>query len=1413
MSQAIRKLQNGDNIVRIGTRKYKYDDIASKASGEVDSFMDIENYKQEEREAFTNAYADLLAGMKDGTIHIDDSGRMVDTKGRYKNVKNPNFDAYGHAVRFIKEHIPSLTAYTDPKKDETKVKTFGDTFRGMYFGGRSADSLTEADYKFYIDFDKKNEDGSRGTAVRYGKMANASTAHADYLMSIGKTEEAQRFYNLAAKLNDGQSNYDDIEAAAATGMPMATWNALMGAEYSAPVEKKTETELELERLQEQQAAELKEGATQEEIDKIKAEQAARKYEEDYKLWAASDANDWLRLGRIFETDNPNKYKDTYQNTAILTEDDEDTWTKHFEKNPNARADFFNRYIPALIDNLNKGQDSQAFITGKKGNTSELLGKALAYGQQYLNKTDDGSYILWENSKDGTVYTYNPAQQKIRQVAGWRLQRIRDLVRRNYDMLNKPIDSFQQGGILSANNTSTWWDEEAFNRDVNAYRQQRYEELKKGAEAGGYDNIDDYETFTSTPEGSWHGGVLDNPYQNAQIAALIADGVSLASAFIPGGNTISAISGAVGTLAQFGADQQDGFQGKDVWNLVSGLAGDAVSVVPFVGNAFKISRAGSFLQKFRRMLPLIMQVPSIVTAAANIPGAGEAIRKIADSEEDLTVQDWQALGHFLTNAASATIGLKSAVNANRMLKTRVSNNGTPEKWSIKGSKGEEISLTKEQYDHVLSLKKEDDINNYLKELNLKDAEGNFLKAKINKSLLKGSKVEGKHQKAIEGYDFSDISDDELKDMSWWKNATDRHQYKKIRKNLGQDPKGETVSDFDSAIMKKRNETSKNEGTPKQEAPAEQPKTETPKQETPKQETPKTETPKQEASAEQPKQEAVAEQPKTETPKQNKQKNNSSKKKKKKKKHDKGGVIEYLKILKGQSGISTPNPNDHTYNNDKVMYRASDYLNTAAKILNSWWDATDVNKWDNYYKMDKIRQDADTYLKTTNGADLAKTLNHLNSFNDAKMWEKKNLNGIDYTKFNESFKKTGLNQFFGEDVSKFQYMGPSTWNRKAYLDELNKKGSIQTSDGELRLVNGQWKLFGNVNEPSTKLYNGPTSPAEIMGLKPGKTGESYIYTSGGNQGEDNNEMPKFESNVNKWIPEVIAAGRLIGTLQSNKEVAKKQKESIKPYLPTTYQLYGTLNDYYTLGAVYDKTADNMVDLAARNVDADSALNRGSLLQQYNASLSKRLEGQVARYQAMQTDKSRNLQISAGNVERATTNANQAGLRMNAADSAKKQIDAALIGANWNSVDTYMKEHEKRMRDHNTKLVTSMQEFNLGELQDWIKTSEDYQKASNILEQYEKWRKISGNELKSMKEWNEANYKKYLDFTDNYKKLYRQGVYQIKTAKDGSKIRVAQIKARTEAAKEFQKDIHESIKNHIHMINNLSSVTKELILTAMT
>jgi hypothetical protein len=107
-----------------------------------------------------------------------------------------------------------------------------------------------------------------------------------------------------------------------------------------------------------------------------------------------------------------------------------------------------------------------------------------------------------------------------------------------------------------------------------------------------------------------------------------------------------------------------------------------------------------------------------------------------------------------------------------------------------------------------------------------------------------------------------------------------------------------------------------------------------------------------------------------------------------------------------------------------------------IDNTYENARDINKWDSYYKNDEIFKDLESYLsKDGNASEFIAAANALNGMNTD--FSTKELNKKGYLAWNTEYDKTGLNRYFGSDSSKFDYLGPSTWNRNLLLKKIQEK----------------------------------------------------------------------------------------------------------------------------------------------------------------------------------------------------------------------------------------------------------------------------------------------------------------------------------------------------------------------------------------
>lgn len=163
--------------------------------------------------------------------------------------------------------------------------------------------------------------------------------------------------------------------------------------------------------------------------------------------------------------------------------------------------------------------------------------------------------------------------------------------------------------------------------------------------------------------SWGLGSKDSKQwtdvDTATAVALASDIGSLGLSFVPGANVLAAGAGAVGSTATFTADvKRDGFQMKDLGSYGLNLLMDAGTLIPFVGGAAKLGKAGKLITK---------AAPTLIKAAS-IYGLGDAfvntVKKIS-SGESFTLDDVRRIVNGISGGVTLSkTGLLPAVTKDK-----------------------------------------------------------------------------------------------------------------------------------------------------------------------------------------------------------------------------------------------------------------------------------------------------------------------------------------------------------------------------------------------------------------------------------------------------------------------------------------------------------------------------------------------------------------------------------------------------------------------------------------------------------------------------------------------------------------------------------------------------------------------------
>lgn len=310
--------------------------------------------------------------------------------------------------------------------------------------------------------------------------------------------------------------------------------------------------------------------------------------------------------------------------------------------------------------------------------------------------------------------------------------------------------------------------------------------------------------------------------------------------------------------------------------------------------------------------------------------------------------------------------------------------------------------------------------------------------------------------------------------------------------------------------------------------------------------------------------------------------------------------------------------------------------------------------------------------------------------------------------------------------------------------------------------------------------------------------------------------------------IQAGRMMGNIWNNNRVAAKTKEGLKPLLLDTYETPRQIVGDLATRQAYNNQAAQLESLAARPRTSDASLQLAGELEANSRANQLRTEGALADNDMIRRTGEAAWQNNAEAVARRNEVANRNRASMLEIDKAKKDIDAARMSANWTSLENFMKEREykatmdrdrQRQFDLNVGMsnIQAGTEARLKPLRDYleqqslkgvdISTLPQYKQYSDLIESLGRENVQAQNQL----------------YSDVYGLRMPRGRWSPIIRKRGGQLTYAErsklqaqkdtSKAKTENAKLFQKNIEKTIDTNIKMINNLSSVSKQLIIKSMT
>lgn len=216
MSQ-VKKLQQGGqtpDLYSFYGKQYDYNDLAQTADQGLNEYLLSLKRGEKDQTDFRDAYSNIMAGIKDGTITFD-NGRFYDSQGRYTNSDKKNKDYYGLIANYIYGKMGKSKVYEKPV-DTSKISWEDGGIRKALM--QELFNSDTGNIKNFLDLDQENN-GVRSLTNRANYLANAFQSIAnnwDNTFQGYQDSDKERYVtllnNAATALRDGKIDPGDYLA-------------------------------------------------------------------------------------------------------------------------------------------------------------------------------------------------------------------------------------------------------------------------------------------------------------------------------------------------------------------------------------------------------------------------------------------------------------------------------------------------------------------------------------------------------------------------------------------------------------------------------------------------------------------------------------------------------------------------------------------------------------------------------------------------------------------------------------------------------------------------------------------------------------------------------------------------------------------------------------------------------------------------------------------------------------------------------------------------------------------------------------------------------------------------------------------------------------------------------------------------
>lgn len=490
-------------------------------------------------------------------------------------------------------------------------------------------------------------------------------------------------------------------------------------------------------------------------------------------------------------------------------------------------------------------------------------------------------------------------------------------------------------------------------------------------------------------------------------------------------------------------------------------------------------------------------------------------------------------------------------------------------------------------------------------------------------------------------------------------------------------------------------------------------------------------------------------------------------------------------------------------------------------NTYENARDINKWDNYYNSDAIFKDLESHMSNQDASKFIAAANTLNGMNSD--FSTKELNKKGYLAWNTEYDKTGLNKYFGSDSSKFDYLGPSTWNRNLLLKQIQEKygtDGLTMKDGVKVYFDGkQWA----VKNPEPKVTPAVETPADdkkdtqidvLKDVQKGSQEEKSPWYKGFLENITNDTFLKYS------IPRAWYADRM------NRKITDMAIANERPFLQDPFQVHRTIKSDLDAEAWGQRAAAQINNLTSNMQTSDFNAYQAARLEGATKGLDYLIQGNEKSNQAMKASQELAWQQEKENAKSRHDVAQQNRLAMLQTMVNKGKYEQAYQTKKHEIWDTLWKEKQYKEEEEIKKNEAYADAFTKSEISDYV-TSNLATLAPGLSEEgiklYQQVKKglVTPSSLSS----DTTKYQLFMEVADAASKLEQEEFKKYKgipnsrwskvrdiaagktddgitlVAKEGTKLKIQNSRVRTKNADRFAKQLKSDLDRNDKALARLS------------